>query len=352
MSEEIDQADGEEQKVENSIASLGGKAAAAKMSAAERSERARAGASARWHKNVPIAEYEGEVDFAGVKVACAVLPDGTRVLSERGVTKGFGLKRAGSNWQRKETGARMPVFLSANNLKQFIPEDLRLALQSPVLYRPKSNPGAVAHGVRADLLPKVCDVWLKARDAARTGKKVLHAQQEHIAIQADLIMRGFAHVGIIALVDEATGFQEDRARNALAEILRKFVAQEIQDYVRAFPLRYFKGLCKLKNKVFSADMKLPRYFGHLTNDIIYRRLAPAVLDEIRRKNPAVNGRRKEKNYNWLTPDTGHPKLMQLLGSVCTLMEISDTWEGFKKLLDKVHPVYQPMPLYAGVLEDD
>lgn len=205
----------------------------------------------------------------------------------------------------------------------------------------------MASGYRAEILPEVCEVFLKARDAG-----VLQKQQAHIAIRADILIRGLAAVGIIALVDEATGYQEMRTKNALAEILEKFVAKAIQDYVKLFPLAYYKGLCRLRGIAFSPDLKLPRYFGHLTNNFIYARLAPAVLEELRRKNPSINGRRKEKHYNWLTPGVGHPKLLQHIGSVVTLMQLADTDnEKFMEMIDKIHPVYQPMPLFDHLPED-
>jgi hypothetical protein len=241
--------------------------------------------------------------------------------------------------------------LSAKNLNRFIDNDLRLALQSPILYRPKSSPGVVAHGVRADLLPRVCNVWLKARDAgAAEGKPVLHPQQAKVAFQADLIMRAFAELGIIALVDEATGFQEIRSRTALAQILEQFVAKELKNYISAFPVAYFQELCRLKGIEFREDMRLPPYFGKIINDFVYDRLAPGVRKEIDRVNPLVrsaNGkirRRKHKNYKWLTENTGHPKLLQLVGSQVTLMKMSKTFEECEALINRFHQKYEEMPL--------
>lgn len=197
-------------------ASKGGKARAAALSPERRTEIAREAATARWSKDVPIAEYEGLLPFGGLVIPCAVLPNGVRVLSERGVTKGFGLKRAGSNWQRKnEDGARMPVFASANNLKPFIDDDLRAALMEPILYRPKKSRGSVANGVKAEIVPQICEIWLSARDAG-----VLKLQQSRMAIQADIVMRGLATVGIVALVDEVTGYQADRSADAMEKMFR------------------------------------------------------------------------------------------------------------------------------------
>lgn len=132
-------------------------------------------------KGPPKAEFEGEITVAGTKIACAVLDDGTRVLSERAVTKIMGGKRGGSHWLRKQAGADLPVFLSANNLKPFISKELELALTAPIPYVPKTGGGA-ANGMRAEFLPRICDVWLTARAAG-----VLTKSQSHIAAQAEII---------------------------------------------------------------------------------------------------------------------------------------------------------------------
>ncbi len=329
-------------------ASKGGKARAKKLSAEERRDIAKRAAEARWGKGIPVAEYEGEVRFADIIVPCAVLSDHSRVLSERGVTKGFGLKRAGSNWQRnKEGGARLPVFASANNLKPFMDHDLRTALITPIPYRPSTSRGSVAHGVKAELIPQICDVWLRARDAG-----ALKQQQFHIAIQADLIMRGLAHVGIIALVDEATGYQADRSADALEKILAKFISKELCKWVRTFPPEFYRQLFRLRNINASAfSPKRPQYVGHLTNNIVYKRLAPGILGELRKLTPKnKTGRRKHNFHQRLSEDAGHPKLREHLASVIALMKACDDWDTFQALLDRALPKYKEMPLFDHLEE--
>lgn len=324
-------------------ASKGGKARADKLSPEARTEIAKNAAAARWSNDTPLAVCEGEIPFGNILIPCAVLEDGTRLLSERGVTKGFGLKRAGSNWQRKEEGgARMPIFASAKNLNPFIDADLRVALVSPVLYRAPSAKGSVAFGVRAEIVPQICEIWLKARDAG-----ALYKQQDRIAVAADLIIRGLSRVGVIALVDEATGYQDERARNALAEILEQFVTDELRKWIPTFPLNYFKELCRLRQIEFRTDMRLPSYFGHLTNDVVYSRLAPHILESLRTKNPRINGRRKYKHFQYLTDDIGDPSLRTHLASVVTIMKLSQTWEEFYEKLNLIHRVWTPQQLLPG-----
>jgi ABC-type iron transport system FetAB ATPase subunit len=76
-------------------------------------------------------------------------------------------------------------------------------------------------GWLAPVLPQICDVWLKARDA----EALRGIAQATIAAKADILMRGLAHTGIIALVDEATGYKDVRDRRALQQILDSYVGK-------------------------------------------------------------------------------------------------------------------------------
>lgn len=320
----------------------GGNARAKNMTKEERSVVARKAALARWGKEgkepPPQATHDGILRVGDSEISCYVLQDGRRMVSTRGMMKGLGRVWRG----RKYSGTELPVFLEAKNLKDFIDEDLQAG---PVVIEFLTPEGLVAEGINAELVPNVCETYLKARDAG-----VLTASQAKVAMQADLLMRGFGRVGIVALVDEATGFQDERDRRALATILEKFIAKELRRWVKTFPLDYYKELCRLRQVPFSTDMKMPQYFGHLTNNLIYSRLAPGVLQALKDKNPSDNGRRKHKHHQHLSEDTGHPKLLQHLGSVVTLMKLADNWEQLQASVDKIHPVYKEFPLFPN-LED-
>jgi len=321
----------------------GGKALAAQMTKQQRTQRARLAATARWVKQgkepPPRATHEGVLHIGDTEISCYVLEDGSRLVSTRGMMKGLGRSWRG----RKYSGTELPVFIEAKNLKPFIDGDL---LEVPITTSFLTPTGMLAEGIKAELVPTICNTYLRARDAG-----VLTASQVKVAVAADLLMRGFAHVGIVALIDEATGFQDDRDRRALATILEKFIAKELRRWVKTFPLDYYRELCRLKNVPFSTDMKMPQYFGHLTNSVVYSRLAPGVLRELKARNPSENGRRKHKHFQHLTGDVGHPKLLQHLGSVVTLMKISPDWPAFEAMLDKIHPVHRDYPLWDH-LEDN
>jgi hypothetical protein len=128
-------------------------------------------------------------------IAAAVLDTKKRVLTQETFLQAMG--RAGKakggtgSVQKIEVVDGRPPFLAAKNLDPFISEDL-LQSTTPIVFR--SLKGGRAFGYEAQLLPKVCDVYLKARDA-----KALLPGQRHIARACDVLMRGLAHVGIIAL---------------------------------------------------------------------------------------------------------------------------------------------------------
>lgn len=323
--------------------SLGGIARKDSLSPERRAQIAKKAAAYRWNKDAAQATHEANIKLGDLEIECAVLEDGRRVISERAMTRAFGGRRGGSHWKRlKEGGANLPVYLSANNFFPFIDKGLGEALTSPIKYRTLN--GNIANGLDASLLPKVCNVFLKARDADK-----LHEKQIPMSVQADMIMRGLAEVGIVALIDEATGYQRDRAVNALAEILEKFIAKELRAWVPTFPIEFYQELYRLRSLEFPKDtVKKPAYFGHITNDIIYKRLAPGVLAELKKATPkGATGRHKHQLHRRLTGEVGHPKLLAHLDSVVTVMKLSNDgdYEGFIDKLDRVKPRYgEPLPL--------
>jgi len=321
---------------DDSIQSMGGKARAVALSDEQRAEIAKKAAAARW--SLPKATHEGDLKLGDAVIHAAVLEDGRRVLTQSDVMRALGRARQAKGRAYYDGDVNLPAFLTAKNLKPFIPADLYVT-SSQVEFRPLK--GVVAFGYPADLLPKVCDVFLKARDAGN----VLKPNQMHIAKQADVLMRALAHVGIIALVDEATGHQYDRAKNALAEILEKFIAKELQGWTKTFPMEFYEHIFRLQHWPFNPkSVKRPSVIGHYTNNIIYKRLAPNVLKELRQKNPIVDGRRKHKLFQWLTGDVGHPKLKSHIDGVLALMRVSDTWDEFTKLVKKAYPIIETTEL--------
>lgn len=319
----------------------GGHARAASLSKERRTEIAQNAARRRWIAKK--ATHEGVLKIGEISLACAVLEDGTRVLSQTALTKGLGASRSGSHWRRMKEGtsADLPVFLSAPNLRPFIDNDLASALKEPVLYAPAKG-GYVGYGVDAKLIPRICDVFLKARD-----NDALKLGQYSVAAQADIIVRGLATVGIVALVDEATGYQSVRSREALEKILEEFISKELLKWTKMFPDEFYEEIFRLKGWNYKPfNCKRPATVGKLTNDVVYDRIAPGVLDQLKKVTPRnEKGRLKHKYHQRLTEDVGHPRLREHLWAVISIMKIFDNWEDFYKALQRSLPKQIRMPLF-------
>ncbi len=268
---------------------------------------------------------------AGAEIPCYVLEDGTSVLSQRGMVSALGM-----SYGSYKTGAdRLTRFISGNRLKAYISNELTHRIENPIRFTHPRG-GGIAFGYEATILHDVCEATVAAW---REGK--LQKQQAHIAERSEILIRSWAKVGIIALVHEATGYQEARARKALEEILEKFIAKELRKWAKTFPDEFYKEMFRLKGwQYLPFSVKRPGYVGTLTNDLVYQRLAPGVLDELKQITPKDSkGRRTHRYHQWLTEDVGHPRLREHLSAVIALMKASTRWGHFHRSIQRALPKY-------------
>jgi len=280
------------------------------------------------------AEFEGTLVIGDRELSCAVLEDGTRVFSMRGLNRALGSGRTGTKPKEVTDGAlKLPPILASKGLRPYIGEDLAARLAEPIEYQPMHG-GRTGHGYEATLLPEICYVFLDAKK-----RKALKANQLHLAEAAEILVRGFAHVGIVALVDEATGYQEVRDRIALQKILDKYLTDEWAKWTKTFPDEFYIQLFRLKGISYPPPGKhkswRPSYVGHWTNSIVYDRLAPGVKKELKKLNPRTEkGYRKRKHFQYLTPDYGTPALREHLSNVIFLMRGCKDWRDFERRLER------------------
>lgn len=235
-------------------------------------------------------------------------------------------------------GDRLAKFTAGKSLNPYISAELSARTKNPIKFR--TPRGAVAYGYEATVLADICEAVLQAR----ADKKLVH-QQANIAKRCEILVRGFARVGIIALVDEATGFQEVRARQALEKILERFISDELLKWAKMFPDEFYQQMARLRGLHYSEiATKRPPYIGRLTNDLVYDRLAPGVLEELKKKNPKdEKGRWRHKHFQFLTEDIGNPRLREHLWAVIGLMRASSNWRNFYSLLNRAFPKYTNHP---------
>jgi P63C domain len=282
-------------------------------------------------KKLPRATHEGTLHIGDKEIRCAVLEDGQRVLTQSDVMRALGRARQAKGRQYYDADVNMPAFLTAKNLKPFIPKDLEVT-SSQIEFKPLK--GARAFGYPADLLPKICGVFIDAKEA-----DVLARTQIPIAEQCKTLLRGFATVGITALVDEATGYQQVRDKQALQAILDAFLRKELAAWAKRFPDEFYEQLFRLRNWQWRGmKVNRPSVVGKYTNDLVYERLAPELLTELEKLNPRTDkGSRRAKHHQWLTEDVGHPALAQHLYATIGFMRASSTWEQFYRMMQRAFP---------------
>lgn len=282
---------------------------------------------------VLIAEYKGELEIGEMKIPCAVLEDGTRVLNEANIIKNFG-SMGGKNYKLRDKNENgpLPLFIASKALEPFIngvfdEEDLE-----PIEYTTDGK--NVLKGYGATILPKVCEVWLKARE-----HNTLQASQLPKAMKAEILMRSLAMIGITALVDEATGYQYDRERFELQKILKAYIASEILKWQLTFTDEFYKEVYRLWGLPFIPKYikNKPSFIGAITTKYVYDVLPDGVVEKIREVNPKTKkGYWKYKFHQFLSEDIGREHLKKQIIETTLIMRMSKTKEEFIKKFNEMY----------------
>lgn len=331
----------------------GGHARAAKLSPEERSAIAKRAATKRWSEAAPLPSdvphvlesFKGKLEIAGSVIPCAVVmgPGGIqRVLSETGVTNAVLGDRSGASKRKKESGALLPLFVAPSQLEPFISKEMREGPLNPIDYLDGNR---MVRGYDASILAAVCNVWLRAREAG-----ALQKQQLDKAMKAEILTRALAETGIIALVDEQTGYQSVRPQNALQSYLELVIRRELAVWAKKFPDEFYENIYKLKGWVWPG-MSKNRYsvVANYTTNLIYDRLGPGITEELIKKTPKTEkGYRPNKLHQWLSDEIGDPMLATHMHSILMFqrLAIANGW-GWKRFL---HMVDQVLPRKGNTLE--
>lgn len=305
----------------------GGRARSEKLTQRERSEIARQGGLARSQmapkdmSTIPWAIAEGELRIGEVAFSCAVLENGKRVLTQEGVLQALGRSRTAKGGEGSSVDEG-PSFMRAQNLKPFISKELELSTRT-IIYKPKlggytPNKGwlAIAYGQDAEVLPAILDVFVRAQEMG-----VLHHTQRHIAEQAVRLLSALPKIAMVALVDEATGYQHVRAHDELQQILAAYILPEHRPWVKAvLPVEFTKEIYRVYGWDYSSDNRGPRYASKLIRKLIYEPMPSPVLPELDRINPPnEKWQRKRKHHQHLQEETGIAQFKSQLAGVMALL---------------------------------
>lgn len=289
------------------------------------------------------ATHDGTIDLGGNEIPCYVTEDGIRLISSRQMQVALKVTEATTISGRQPPGNRLDRFFNQKSLQPLFFEDNKLeknrTLWQPIRAKLEKQ---IIVGYNAYLLPEICEAMLKGR---REGKLV-GPRQEIIADQCEILLSGFARIGIIALIDEATGYQEVRKKDALAKLLEKWIEKETyRKWTKTFPLDFYEEIFRLKGwNMLNPKRQRPGVLANYTDNFVYKRIAPQLLETLREKNPIIKpGRRAVKLFQWLTGDVGEPNLKAHLEGVIALMKVSHNWNEFIRYINRVYPRYDEHP---------
>lgn len=309
----------------SSAKAKGGRARAQKLSADRRKEIAQRAALVRWEP-VPKANYTGILHIAGVEIPCAVYEQGDeakRLIVQREVVGLLTGNKKGN----------LDRYLKAKNLNSYIPAKFKdKSLDQAVMILDINGRRSYCH--EAEDIVDICNMYLNARKG-----NVLLPRQQQLADRAEIIITSLAKTGIIGLIDEATGYQQVRAKDALEAYLNKILRKELAAWVKKFPDEFFEQIYRLKGWTWNGTSQRPSYVGKYVKDIVYARLGPGILERLEKLNPIIaeKKRRGAKHTQWLTEDVGDPALAQHLYAVIGLMRMCDDWGTFMTYLDRAYP---------------
>jgi hypothetical protein len=321
----------------------GGRARAEALTPEERSEIARKAASARWEAvaeeldetvaqdeeilaptdSMPVAVWRGNLNIVGVELPCYVLDNGVRVIGRTSAAELLsGIKGGGA----------LEIYLRPKALEPFINKDLILERFVPFRLPEVEGLKTAVKGLPADLFIEICQGFVAALEASLAPTAPhprMTLRQQQMAIKASMFLSACAKVGLEALIDEATGYQYERATDALQVKLAAFLEDEMRKWEKTFPDELWKEFGRLTAWKGPLHQR-PKYWGRLVMELIYEKLDPDVAEWLKKNAPSP--KRGQNYHQWLSGQFGLRKLVE---HIWMIVGMAKTCETMTELRDRV-----------------
>lgn len=340
--------------------SRGGSARAQALSPERRSEIAREAAQARWKRvpssppeeliitaeqaarlepevvpastTMPQAVHRGDLAIMGLDVPCYVLENGVRVIGRTSATEVLtGIKGGGA----------LEKYIAVRALEPFIPLENVLERMVPFRLPEVAGTGNAVKGLPADLFIDICEGFVSAMEfhfRPDSPHPRLTTRQQQMAVAASRFLSACAKVGLEALIDEATGYQYEREKDALTVKLAAFLETDMRKWEKTFPDDLWIEFGRLTNWK-GAITKRPKYWGKLVLELIYDKIDPDVSKWLKEHAPAP---KHGQNYHqWLSGQYGLKKLVE---HIWMIIGMARTCETMTELRDRVNALYGREPV--------
>lgn len=271
---------------------------------------------------VPMAKWAGVLQIGENELPCYVLDDGRRVISRTGATSSL----------TGRTGGNLESYIGVEALRGFMPDDFADQMIEFTLEGVRNK---TVRGITAESFLEICKAYMRALNA-----NALQSQrQREIAVHAGIFAAACATTGLIALIDEATGYQYDRAEDALRLKMRVFLEEEMRQWEKTFPDQLWTEFGRLTNWKGAVHSQRPRYWGKLVMELVYDYLDSDVATWLRENAPEP---RKGQNYHqWLSSQYGLKRLTEhiwmVIGMAATCQTLPELRQRLAERFGK-HPV--------------
>src|SRR5260221_1546261 len=270
---------------------------------------------------LPIAKWPGVLAIGSVDLPVYVLDDGRRVISRGGATNVLTSKKTGD----------LESYLRVEGLIGYLPEDLSGQMIEFVIPEVVNR---TVLGMSAETFLEICGAYVRALDEG----SLQTPRQKAIAMKAGVFLASCSKVGLVALIDEATGYQYVRSEDALQFKLRLFLEEEMRKWESTFPEELWVEFGRLTHWQGSLHHR-PKYWGRLVMGLIYEYLDQDVAEWLRKNNPKP--RKGQNHHQWLTSQYGLRKLMEHIWMVIGLAKAC---QSMRELQTRMAEIYGRQPI--------
>lgn len=267
----------------------------------------------------PFAKFQGQIDLGGDLLDVYVLDTGHRVIAMRSVVKTISNTDSG----------KLGNYIEASSLKPFIDSDKILGELLEF-----SIPGTQLKGLglTTEHFELICRGYIQA---LYKGADLTDRQRE-IAIKCAVLTAGLTRTGLDALIDEATGYQYERAEDALQVKLRAFIADELRDWEKTFPDPLWEEFGRLTNWSGALHSR-PKWWGKLVIELIYDTLDPDVAEYLKTHKP-------DPGVHWHRQLTESVGARQLVSRCYEVIGMAKTCHDIRELRQRVAEHYGKKPV--------
>lgn len=264
----------------------------------------------------PFAKYSGSLSLGDKPVDCYVLDNESRVISMRATVKAIA----------NDDNGDLSKYVGVKSLQPYI--DATKISNKFIEFTIPGNPNK-AKGISAETFLDICSAYV----SALTSGAPLTEKQRGIAVNCSILLSACAKTGLIALIDEATGYQYEREADALQVKIRAFISEELRAWEKTFPDELWEEFGRLTHWQGSLQQR-PKYWGKLVLELIYDAMDPDVAKYLKENKPKP---RHGLNYHqWLSEDLGVRALTTHLNQV---IGIAKTCNAMEELRHKVALYY-------------